>query len=70
MTAISEIYNRTYSVPEYLALERQSGQKFEYYHGKIYQMAGGTIQHNRISRNMQERQSNLIKFLAPLLIPF
>lgn len=52
MTAISQIYSRTYSVSEYLALENQSGQKFEYYNGKLHQMAGGTIPHNRISRNI------------------
>jgi len=50
MTAVSQSFDRKYSVEEYLALEQQSGQKFEYFNGKLNQMAGGTIPHNRISR--------------------
>lgn len=52
MTAISQSYKRNYTVEEYLDLERKSGQKFEYYNGKLHQMAGGTIPHNRIARNI------------------
>jgi len=52
MTAVSQSFDRKYSVAEYLALEQQSGQKLEYYNGKLNQMAGGTIPHNRISRNI------------------
>ena len=52
MTAVSQSFDRKYSVEEYLALEQQSGQKFEYYNGKLNQMAGGTIPHNRIARNI------------------
>ena len=60
MTAISQIYSKTYSVQEYLDLENESGQKFEYYNGKLYQMAGGTIPHNRISRNILTTLDNTL----------
>ena len=48
MTTIS----KKYSVAEYLALEIESGQKIEYYNGKLHSMSGGTIPHNRIARNI------------------
>ena len=42
----------TYSVAEYLHLERRTGERYEFYNGKISRMAGGTIAHNRITRNI------------------
>lgn len=44
--------SKIYSVSEYLELEIETGQKFEFYNGKIIQMSGGTLPHNRISRNV------------------
>lgn len=44
--------SKTYTVSDYLEMEIQTGQKFEYYNGKIIQMSGGTLPHNRISRNV------------------
>ncbi len=43
---------RTYTVQEYLKLERQTGRKYAYYDGKLEQMAGGTLPHKRITRNI------------------
>ena len=37
------------SVDDYLQIERESGQKYEYHDGFIVEMAGGSIPHNRIS---------------------
>lgn len=42
----------TYTVAEYLEIERSSGERHEYYNGKIIRMAGGSVDHNRISRNV------------------
>ncbi len=50
MTAISS--TKTYSVAEYLRLERKTGEKYAFYNGILEKMAGGTIPHNRISRNV------------------
>lgn len=49
MTAAKE---KHYTVAEYLRLERRSGERYEYFNGKIVLMAGGTIAHNRITRNI------------------
>jgi Uma2 family endonuclease len=43
---------RLYTPEEYLALEEKSPVKSEYYRGRIYQMTGATINHNRIVFNL------------------
>lgn len=40
------------TVDEYLAGERQSEIKHEYVGGKVFAMAGASLNHNRISRNL------------------
>lgn len=43
---------KIYTVADYLRLERKTGRKYAFYNGKIEPMAGGTIPHNRVSRNI------------------
>lgn len=43
---------RRYSVEEYLALERDSEAKHEFYHGEIFAMAGASEAHNLVSLNV------------------
>lgn len=50
MTTMSSA--RTYSVEEYLRLERETGERFAYFNGTLHKMAGGSIAHNRICRNV------------------
>jgi len=48
------IENRTYSIEEWQAIEERTGEKFEYYDGRLVHwqmMAGGTIEHSTISAN-------------------
>lgn len=42
---------RHFTVDEYLAHERQVGERQEFVHGVIYAMAGGTDRHNLITGN-------------------
>jgi Uma2 family endonuclease len=43
---------RRYSWDEYEALENESGERHEFVDGRVYAMAGGTDNHNRISLNI------------------
>jgi Uma2 family endonuclease len=43
---------RHFSVAEYLDAEIHEGERYEYFNGEIVKMAGGTIRHNRICRNI------------------
>lgn len=57
-----------YTVSDYLDLELSSGERYEYYKGKIKLMAGGSIAHNRIARNilteLEIRFKNMPEFEA------
>ena len=41
-----------YSLEEYLALERESEVKYEYWNGEIFEMSGGTLSHDQIMGNI------------------
>ena len=40
------------STSEYIALEQETGEKYEYYNGYVYAMAGGSYEHNTVSGNI------------------
>lgn len=40
------------TLEEYLQLEKETKQKYEYYNGYVYAMAGGTYEHNTITGNI------------------
>jgi Uma2 family endonuclease len=42
---------KRYTVEEYLAMERASTEKHEYYRGEIFAMSGASLRHNRIQMN-------------------
>lgn len=48
------------SIEEYLLIEEDSETKHEYYHGEVFAMAGGTIPHNRIVRNVLTTLDNFL----------
>ena len=49
MTAIPA---QTQRVADYLRTEQETGERYAFYNGRLEQMAGGSIPHNRISRNI------------------
>ncbi|MBP6812308.1 MAG: Uma2 family endonuclease [Saprospiraceae bacterium] len=51
---------KTYTVADYLRLERKTGRKYAFYNGKIEPMAGGTIPYNRVTRNIFGLLFNLL----------
>src|SRR5256886_7893104 len=42
----------SYTLDDYLSLQRRIEDRLEYFNGEIYVMAGGSAGHNRISRNV------------------
>jgi Uma2 family endonuclease len=48
---MSAVPKKSYTLDEYLALERVAPYKSEYYHGQIFAMSGGSPRHNTISGN-------------------
>ena len=43
---------RRFSIEEYLSLDEKAPAKSEYCDGEIFSMSGGTVEHNRIVRNL------------------
>lgn len=40
------------SLADYLSLEEETNEKYEYYNGYVYAMAGGSYEHNTITMNI------------------
>ncbi|MEO6758581.1 MAG: Uma2 family endonuclease [Saprospiraceae bacterium] len=51
---------RRYTVAEYLEIERSTGEKHTFINGRLFPMAGGTINHNRITLNISVQLSDLL----------
>lgn len=54
------VEKKRYTIEEYFALEEKSEIRHEYFDGEIFAMAGGTLNHNRLTRkvaNLVERQA-------------
>ena len=49
---LHERERRRFSIDEYLLLEENAPAKSEYSDGEIFSMSGGTLEHNRIVRNL------------------
>ncbi len=52
---------KRYSPADYLALERASPTKHEFFDGEIFDMAGGSIPHSRIGTNVTIALGNLLQ---------
>ena len=49
MTALPK---RRYTLEEYLELDKNSEEKYEYFDGEVFAMAGGSLSHNRVAGNL------------------
>ncbi|HEB62759.1 MAG TPA: Uma2 family endonuclease [Bacteroidetes bacterium] len=58
------------SVKEYINQEIESGTKYEYHNGKIYALAGGTLNHGLISGNIYLEIGIQLKNKANNCLPF
>lgn len=50
-----------YTLKEYLALERESEVKYEYWDGDIFAMSGGTLLHDQIMGNTDDLLRNALR---------
>jgi Uma2 family endonuclease len=50
-----------YTEEEYFALEEKSEHKHEFYRGEIFAMVGGSVNHNRIARNVLTTLDNALR---------
>jgi len=52
---------RHYTLEEYLALERSSDARYEYWDGEIFLMSGGSFDHELIISNVQDSLRNQLR---------
>jgi len=50
-----------YTFEDYLGIEEESDIRHEYFHGDIYAMVGGSLNHNRIKENVSRRLGNQLE---------
>jgi Uma2 family endonuclease len=58
MSVAEKLSKQIYTVEEYLALERETHEKHEFYKGELFAMAGGSPNHVIISGNIFAELSN------------
>ena len=58
------------SLEEYIKQELESNSKHEYHNGKIYALAGGTVNHGKISGNVYNELRNQLKAKKSICLPF
>ena len=58
---INKEYNSKLTVEEYVELEQDTNQKYEFHDGYVYAMAGGTDNHNTITLNISTEIHNRLK---------
>ncbi|HWQ31771.1 MAG TPA: Uma2 family endonuclease [Blastocatellia bacterium] len=49
---MNAIPKHRYTLEEYIELDKNSEERYEYFDGEVFAMAGGTINHGRISSNV------------------
>jgi len=55
---MSTIPKRRYTLEQYIELDKNSAARYEYFDGVVVDMAGGSLNHNRITRNIMHSLEN------------
>lgn len=58
---MSAIPKHRYSLEQYIELDKNSAERYEYFDGIIVDMAGGSLNHNRITRNVIRSLENTLE---------
>lgn len=61
---MSALPKHIYTLEEYLELEKSSEEKYEFYDGEVFAMAGGSLEHNTISANVIRSLGNKLEDTA------
>ncbi|MBN9393214.1 MAG: Uma2 family endonuclease [Chloroflexi bacterium] len=57
----SRFEDQSYSLEKYLALEKTSREKHEFFQGRLYLMAGGSPNHSLIATNLSRQLGNALE---------
>ena len=57
---MSTLPQQRYTVEQYIELDKHSAARYEYFDGVVVDMAGGSLQHNRITKNVIHTLENLL----------
>lgn len=68
--AMSALPKRLYTLEEYLELDRHSDERYEYFDGEVFAMAGGSLEHLRISKNITRHLENKLEGKPCEAFPF
>jgi Uma2 family endonuclease len=56
-----EVKEQKLTFEEYIKIEQENGQKYEYYDGFIIAMSGGTLNHARIAKNITSKIDTILE---------
>jgi Uma2 family endonuclease len=57
----SRFEDQSYNLEQYMALEKKSREKHEFFQGRIYLMAGGSPNHSLIASNLSRQLGNALE---------
>lgn len=67
---MSALSNPKYSLKEYIELEKSSEERYEYFDGEVFAMAGGSLEHLRIGKNIARHLENKLEGRSCEAFPF
>ena len=59
-----------YTIEEYVKLEKSSEERYEYFDGEVFAIAGGSLEHLRISKNVARHLENKLEGRPCEAFPF
>lgn len=67
---MSALPKQKYTIEEYLELEKSSEERYEYFAGEVFAMSGGSIEHLRITKNINRHLENKLEGKSCESFPF
>ncbi|MBI1764721.1 MAG: Uma2 family endonuclease [Acidobacteria bacterium] len=61
---MSALPKKLYTLEQYLELDKNSEEKYEFFDGEVFAMAGGSLEHNTISANVIRSLGNKLEGTA------